>query len=170
MTGGATTMPAARAAGRGRSLALALMRMRTLIALIVVFGYFSLTTPNFLALPTLVIVAKHVAILITETAHDEVVGTPYYLSPEQAMGQPVDQRCDLYSLGVVFYELLTGAKPYRASNVEELLNLHVNGPVPLLKPPHDHLQPVLDRLMAKDREQRYPSAQAFLDDLASLEP
>ena len=115
-------------------------------------------------------VAKHVAILITETAHDEVVGTPYYLSPEQAMGQPVDQRCDLYSLGVVFYELLTGDKPYRASTVEELLNLHVNGPVPLLKPPHDHLQPVLERLMAKDREQRYPSAQAFLDDLALLEP
>ena len=86
------------------------------------------------------------------------------------MGQPVDHRCDLYSLGIVFYELLTGSKPYRASNVEELLNLHVNGPVPLLKPPHDHLQPVLDRLMAKDREQRYPSAQAFLDDLASLEP
>jgi len=115
-------------------------------------------------------VAKHVAILITETAHDEVLGTPYYLSPEQAMGQPVDQRCDLYSLGVVFYELLTGAKPYRASSVEELLTLHVNGPVPLLKPPHDHLQPVLERLMAKDREQRYPSAQAFLDDLALLEP
>jgi serine/threonine protein kinase len=115
-------------------------------------------------------VAKHVSILITETAHDEVVGTPYYLSPEQAMGQPVDQRCDLYSLGIVFYELLTGSKPYRASNVEELLNLHVNGPVPLLKPPHDHLQPVLDRLMAKDREQRYPSAQAFLDELALLEP
>jgi serine/threonine protein kinase len=115
-------------------------------------------------------VAKHVAILITETAHDEVVGTPYYLSPEQAMGQPVDQRCDLYSLGIVFYELLTGQKPYRAKNVEELLNLHVNGPVPLLKPPHDHLQPVLDRLMAKDRDQRYPTAQAFLDDLAKLEP
>ena len=54
--------------------------------------------------------------------------------------------------------------------MEELLNLHVNGPVPLLKPPFDHLQPVLDRLMAKDREQRYPSAQAFLDDLALLEP
>jgi class 3 adenylate cyclase len=115
-------------------------------------------------------VAKHVAILITETAHDEVVGTPYYLSPEQAMGQPVDQRCDLYSLGVVFYELLTGAKPYRAKTVEELLNLHVHGPVPLLTPPHDHLQPVLERLMAKDREQRYPSAQAFLDDLGLLEP
>jgi len=113
-------------------------------------------------------VAKHVAILITETAHDEVVGTPYYLSPEQALGQPVDQRCDLYSLGIVFYELLTGAKPYRAKTAEELLELHVNGPVPLLKPPHDHLQPVLDQLMAKDREQRYLTAQEFLDDLGRL--
>jgi len=115
-------------------------------------------------------IAKHLSALMTDTAHDQVVGTPYYLSPEQATGRPVDQRCDLYSLGIVFYELLTGAKPYRASTAEELLNLHVHGPVPLLKPPHDHLQPVLDRLMAKDRDQRYPTAQAFLDDLALLEP
>jgi serine/threonine protein kinase len=66
--------------------------------------------------------------------------------------------------------LLTGTKPYRAKTVEDLLNLHVNGPVPLLKPPHDHLQPLLDRLMAKDRDQRYPSAQAFLDELAFIVP
>ena len=62
MTSGATALRAVHAPSRGRSLALALMRLRTLIALILVFAYFSLTTPNFLALPTLVIVAKHVAI------------------------------------------------------------------------------------------------------------
>ena len=62
MTTGATALRAAHAQSPGRSLALALMRLRTLIALILVFGYFSFTTPNFLALPTLVIVAKHVAI------------------------------------------------------------------------------------------------------------
>ena len=62
MTTGATALRAVHAPSRGRSLALALMRLRTLIALILVFAYFSLTTPNFLALPTLVIVAKHVAI------------------------------------------------------------------------------------------------------------
>lgn len=112
-------------------------------------------------------IAKHVSALITETAHDEIVGTPYYLSPEQALGQPVDHRCDLYSLGILFYEMLTGAKPYRGSSAEEILHLHISGPVPLLRPPHDVLQPVLERLMAKPREERYASAAAFLDDLTA---
>lgn len=56
----------------------------------------------------------------------------------------------------------------KAGSAEALLDLRVNGPVPLLQPPHEHLQPVLDRLMAKDREQRYLTAQEFLDDLARL--
>jgi class 3 adenylate cyclase len=113
-------------------------------------------------------IAKHVSMLITDTAHGEVVGTPYYLSPEQATGQPVDRRCDLYCLGLILYELLTGAKPYRARNAEELLGLHINAPVPLLRPPYERLQPVLERLMAKDRNRRYADAQQFLDDLARL--
>lgn len=112
-------------------------------------------------------VAKHVSILITETAHDQVVGTPYYLSPEQALAQPIDHRCDIYSLGILFYELLTGSKPYRANSAEELLNLHVSGPVPLLPHPLEGLQPMLERLMAKDRDQRYGAAQEFLDDLTA---
>lgn len=112
-------------------------------------------------------IAKHVSILLTETAHDEIVGTPYYLSPEQAMGQPIDHRCDLYSLGILFYELLSGVKPYRGSTAEAILQLHVTGPVPLLRPPNDHLQPFLARLMAKDRDARYENAAAFLADLAA---
>lgn len=110
-------------------------------------------------------VAKQVSMLITDTGAGDIVGTPYYLSPEQAMGQPVDARCDLYSLGVLAYELLTGRKPYDAGTAEELLNLHVSAPVPLLPSPHERLQPVLQRMMAKDRDQRYPSAQSLLDDL-----
>jgi serine/threonine protein kinase len=110
-------------------------------------------------------IAKHVSLLITETAHGEVVGTPYYLSPEQALGEAVDHRCDLYSLGVMFYEMLTGGKPYRASTAEELLDLHVNARVPELPSQYRRLQPLIDCLMAKDRAQRYGSARELLADL-----
>ncbi|MDB5941194.1 MAG: hypothetical protein JWQ13_760 [Ramlibacter sp.] len=111
-------------------------------------------------------VAKQVSMLITDTGDGDIVGTPYYLSPEQALGQQVDARCDLYSLGVLTFEMLTGGKPYHAASAQDLLNKHVNDPVPVLPAQHEHLQPVLNRMMAKDREQRYPSAQALLDDLA----
>jgi class 3 adenylate cyclase/tRNA A-37 threonylcarbamoyl transferase component Bud32 len=110
-------------------------------------------------------VAKQVSMRITDTGDGDIVGTPYYLSPEQALGKVVDERCDVYSLGVLTYEMLTGQKPYRAKSVRELLNMHVHAPVPRLPPAHQHLQPVLQRMMAKDHEQRYPSAQALLDDL-----
>jgi class 3 adenylate cyclase len=113
-------------------------------------------------------IAKQVSMKITDTGDGDIVGTPYYLSPEQALGQPVDARCDMYSLGVLAHELLTGRKPYLASSAQELLNLHITAPVPLLPPEHQHLQAVLEGLMAKDREQRYPTAQALLDDLARM--
>jgi serine/threonine protein kinase len=113
-------------------------------------------------------IAKQVSMKITDTGDGDIVGTPYYLSPEQALGQPVDARCDMYSLGVLAHELLTGRKPYLANSAQELLNMHITAPVPLLPPDQAHLQAVLESLMAKDRDQRYPTAQTLLDDLAQM--
>jgi serine/threonine-protein kinase PpkA len=110
-------------------------------------------------------VAKQVSMLITDTGDGDIVGTPYYLSPEQALGEPVDARCDLYSLGVMTHEILTGRKPYHAATAHDLLNMHINNPVPLLPAPHQYLQPVLQKMMAKKRNERYTSAQHLLDDL-----
>lgn len=110
-------------------------------------------------------IAKQVSMLIMDTGHGDIVGTPSYLSPEQARGELVDARCDLYSLGVLMYELLTGRRPYSAGSAQEMLDLHINAPVPLLPPAFKSLQPVLNRLMAKNREQRYSCAQAVLDAL-----
>ncbi len=113
-------------------------------------------------------VAKQTVMKITDTGDGDIVGTPYYLSPEQALGEPVDARCDIYSLGVLAFELLTGRKPYHASSAQELLRMHVQEPVPLLPPEHAALQAVMESMMAKNREQRYPSARTLLDDLARM--
>ncbi|GIE31699.1 hypothetical protein Ait01nite_047440 [Actinoplanes italicus] len=102
---------------------------------------------------------------------DEAVGTFLYTSPEQSgmLKRPVDGRSDLYSLGVVLYECLTGRLPFEADDVGELLRLHLAAPVPdlaELRPGIDPaLQAVVNRLLAKDPDDRYPDAAALLADL-----
>jgi len=113
-------------------------------------------------------VAKQVSMNITDTGAGDIVGTPYYLSPEQALGKPVDARCDIYSLGVLAYEMFTGMKPYDASTARELLALHVNAKVPQLPQHLQRFQPLLDKMMAKDPAKRYASATELLDDLERL--
>ncbi len=90
-------------------------------------------------------------------------GSPYYMSPEQARGQPLDGRTDLYSLGVMFYEMLAGAKPFTGSSAIEVLEQHVSAPTPSLPPALAHHQWLLERLLAKSVDDRFPSAQAALD-------
>ena len=93
-----------------------------------------------------------------------VVGTPNYMSPEQSMAIKVDGRSDLYSTGVVLFELLTGQKPYSADDTFELLTLHRTAPIPKLAeaaPDADFprgLQGVIDRVLAKQPEDRYATA------------
>ena len=97
-----------------------------------------------------------------------IVGTPYFMSPEQALGDAEDESTDIYSMGAVFFNMLTGEKPYKGESLEEIVQQHLHAPVPKLPPRFRHLQFMLDRMMSKDKEQRY-SAAALLDLVGELE-
>ncbi|MFO1423996.1 MAG: protein kinase [Candidatus Competibacteraceae bacterium] len=90
------------------------------------------------------------------------LGTPRYMSPEQIRGQAVDARSDLYSFGVLFYEMLTGNAPYTAEDSFALAMMHVTAPVPELPPRLHRFQPVINKLLDKDPNQRFQSGQAFI--------
>ena len=96
-----------------------------------------------------------------------LVGTPTYMSPEQINGQNVDGRADLYSLGVLFYELLAGHPPFRGDTPIAVLMAHLTQPVPPLPDEHAAFQPVMDRMLAKNRDERYTGMKEFSQDLKS---
>ena len=102
--------------------------------------------------------AKDLAANLTLTRHGEVIATPRYMSPEQCLGNPVDRRSDLYSLGVIFYEMLTGRRLYEAEGPAGLVYQHVHGPVPRLPTRLAGYQGILNRLLAKAPEERFQSA------------
>ncbi len=97
-----------------------------------------------------------------------IIGTPYFMSPEQALGDAEDESTDIYSMGAVFFNMLTGEKPYKGDSLEEIVQQHLHAPVPKLPNGQHHLQFMLDRMMSKDREQRY-SATELLDVLSELQ-
>ena len=84
--------------------------------------------------------------------------SPHYVSPEQITGDACSKASDIYSLGVIFYELLTGRKPYSASEPYELMMHHVMAPVPVLPGDLSQFQGMLDKMMAKNPEDRFSSA------------
>jgi DNA-binding NarL/FixJ family response regulator len=94
----------------------------------------------------------------TTTQSGVLLGSPYYMSPEQALGEQLDARSDFYSLGIMCYEMLTGSKPYTGATAMEVLQQHVSAPVPLLPPGQQRYQDLLNRLLAKSRDERFAAA------------
>ncbi len=95
------------------------------------------------------------------TVENMIVGTPVYMSPEQVSGGEIDGRSDVYSLGILFYELITGYPPYKGDNPIQLCMQHLTAPVPQLGEEFAELNPVLAKLLAKKREDRYASMSDF---------
>jgi hypothetical protein len=116
-------------------------------------------------------IAKIDSLRLTKTGM--MVGTVHYMSPEQVRGRPLDGRSDVFSAGVILYQLLTGERPFQGEGATQVLYKIVNEepPTPDLAALGDigaRLLPILSRALAKDREARYPSAAALAEDLAAV--
>ena len=98
-----------------------------------------------------------------------IVGTPLYMSPEQALGSRVDARTDVYGVGAVLFQLLTGAPPFEGNDSQEIVSRHLQEPVPVATLSRDGIPPWLSRIvvrcMAKHPDDRYPTARGLLEAL-----
>ncbi|MBW2529208.1 MAG: Hsp70 family protein [Deltaproteobacteria bacterium] len=107
------------------------------------------------------------------TLAGELLGTPYYMAPEQIDGEEVDHRCDIYSLGAVLYEMATGRPPYDADSLMQVLLMHKESDPPTIERAADDqaraaLEAIVHRCLAKAPEQRFPSASALAAELGQL--
>ncbi|GAB5451201.1 MAG: hypothetical protein Hals2KO_15290 [Halioglobus sp.] len=97
-----------------------------------------------------------------------ILGTPRYMSPEQSLGQPVDIRSDLYSIGIVFYEMLSGDVPFKASSAAGVGAQHITSEVPPLPSETSLFQGIVDKTLAKQPDERYQSGDELIDDIERL--
>ncbi len=115
-------------------------------------------------------IARAVSGYVAATGFMMTIGTPAYISPEQAQGRPVDGRSDLYSLGIMLYRMLVGEVPFKSRDWFELARMHVEDrPEPPRNRDADiskRMERIVLRLLAKHPDDRYPSAKALLEDLA----
>jgi serine/threonine protein kinase len=103
-------------------------------------------------------IAKQTTVDAELTSTGTILGSPFYMSPEQAEGQQVDGRADIYSLGIIFYEMLTGVRPYPGDSAIKIIVQHIQAPIPTLPDEFKAYQQLLNFLIAKNREDRFESA------------
>lgn len=113
-------------------------------------------------------IARAIDVGTSLTAAGMFVGTPNYMSPEQVKGLELDGRSDLYSLGIVFYEMLTGSVPFQADSALSIALKHLSDPLPPLPPQLSMYQPFIDRLTAKDKDQRFANSTEVIRALSTL--
>lgn len=113
-------------------------------------------------------IAKQTDIDNNLTATHVFMGSPNYVSPEQAEGEGVDGRSDIYSLGCIFYEMLTGYKPYHSRSVIDIVMQHRTAPVPTLPESLAEYQPVLNKMMAKNQDDRFASADEVVHEMENM--
>jgi serine/threonine protein kinase len=111
--------------------------------------------------------ARDMTISSTLTVAGQFLATPRYMSPEQCLGRSVDARSDLYSLGAVLFEMMTGKKIYDGANSADVIAMHVSAPVPQLAELLSVHQPLLDGLLAKEPADRFQSAAEVLEHLGA---
>ena len=114
-------------------------------------------------------IAKRVDTETDLTSTGIFLGSPNYVSPEQADGVKIDGRADIYSLGCIFFEMLTGEKPYQSESVIDIVIKHKQAPVPMLPDDLSEYQDLLNRMMAKDRDKRIPDAEALVNAVEKLQ-
>jgi eukaryotic-like serine/threonine-protein kinase len=112
---------------------------------------------------------KHIGTAAKSTLLGVRRGSPYYMSPEQVQGQPLDPRSDIYSLGVLLYEMLIGQRPFTGTTAMELMDSHVHRQRPALPPALSAFEPLLDIMMAKSPADRPADASALLALLLQFE-
>ncbi len=113
-------------------------------------------------------VAKQQEVDINLTGDGSAMGSPYYISPEQAECKELDGRADIYSLGIILYEILTGSKPYTGDSYIETIVAHLSNPVPALPAELECYQELIERMIAKDRNDRFSCAAEmveYIDDM-----
>ena len=113
-------------------------------------------------------IAKALGSATQMTAAGYTLGSAGYMSPEQSLGKPIDHRSDLYSFGVLMWEMLTGETPYEAEDAFALALKHATEPVPSLPLHLAPYQPILNKLLAKNPGERYNDAEEFISDISAL--
>jgi len=113
-------------------------------------------------------IAKRLGDDFGRTRQGELYGTPYYISPEQIDGSPATARSDIYSLGIIFYEMLTSKRPFEAESVSELIALHVSAARPKLPEALADYQGLVNRMLAVAPRDRYKGADELLEAIDEL--
>lgn len=113
-------------------------------------------------------IAKTVCQQSVLTVTGDVLGTPGYISPERAEGKSIDGRADIYSLGIVLYEMLVGRRPYEGDSSVATILKHLREPIPRLPSEYEPAQPLLNRMLAKRPEDRFQSAEELLKQVEGL--